>query len=216
MKMSELWNNYSDQRIIVPKIFLEDGLLVYEDVLNLTETSRTISNLRPAFNYRLCFYNCYLFDEKNYPLESCQIIRTGQSVTNSDETNVQLQATGQKDDIIIGIIVGCFFIGVVVAAVLYLNFHKNRRSQKKEPSTSLSPPPAYSRPSHMTNLSNKRLTIDAAREFDVTLLPMPYDGGGKSSRSSNLSSQFLTNTVDSVIYQEMEHGTPSLIKSHLV
>jgi len=59
------------------------------------------------------------------------------------------------------------------------------------------------------------LTVDAAREFDVTLLPMPYDGGGKSSRSSN---QFLTNTVDSVIYQEMEHGTttPSLIKSHLV
>ena len=70
----------------------------------------------------------------------------------------------------------------------------------------------------MTDLSNKRLTVDAAREFDVTLLPMPYDGGGKSSRSSNLSNQFLTNTVDSVIYQEMEHGTttPSLIKSHLV
>ena len=209
------------------KIFL-DGISVYEDVLNLTETSRTITNLRPAVNYRLCFYNCYLFDEKNYPLESCQIIRTGMSspsATNSDGPNVhQLQTARQKDDIIIGIIVGCFFIGVVIAAVLYLSFNKNRtRSQQKEP---LPPPPAYSSGSHMaTDLgrSNKRLTIDAAREFDVTLLPMPqsYDvGGGKSSRSSNLSNQFLTNTVDSVIYHEMEHGTstttPSLVKSHLV
>ena len=203
---------------------LEDGVSVYEDVLNLTESSRTITNLRPDFNYRLCFYNCYLFDEKNYPLESCQIIRTGPSATSHSDTTVrQFQTARPKDDIIIGIIVGCFFIGVVISAVLYLSFYMKRTSRKQEKELpSLPPPPAYSRASisnnnHMSDLGNKRLTIDAAREFDVTLLPMPYDvGGGKSSRSSNLSNQFLTNTVDSVIYQEMESTTPSLVKSHLV
>ena len=61
----------------------------------------------------------YLFDENNYPLDSCRIINI-QDGELAEPRKKGLETDGKREDIMIGVIVGCFFICVLFGSLFII------------------------------------------------------------------------------------------------
>jgi len=185
---------FAQYRLLYQEIHGENSTVQESVLVNPPITYTIASNLKSDQMYLICLYNSYIYRNiVDIPPSSCQQVTTSKT-SDSDPVVQRSNKNSANLETIIGLVTGALIVIMTLAIVTLLCWRNKRFSMEKkyqspivhrevDPRALITNYPVTTQSTTSTNFpitqngKNPEMTMDASKEFDVTLmLRQPMEG----------------------------------------